>query len=392
MRLTVLVFALGSAASLSRADVRVVEEIIAKVNGDIITRSDIERNRQILEMELRQQGTSSEKLQQTLKEKASDALRDQIDQLLLIQRGKDLNINVDPEVTKQLAEIQVQSKITDPDKFHEYIREQSGMSFEDFKAQLKNQFLTRRVIGQEVGARISVPKSEIGKYYNEHKNEFVRQEQVFLREIVIATDGKTPEQLAAADKKAKELLARARKGEKFAELARDNSDAESAKNWGDIGAFKRGDLDKKIADIVFSQKRGYVSDIIRVPSGFMILKVEDRHEAGLAPLEDAENEIMERLYVPRMQPRVREFLTKLRRDAFLEIREGYIDSGAAPGKDTAWQDPAQLKPETTTKEEVAARKRKRFLGVIPHGHRGLQPKPKVESTMPAPAAPAPPAK
>src|SRR6266478_8182208 len=97
--------------------------------------------------------------------------------------------------------------------------------------------------------------------------------------------------------------------------------------------------------------------------------------------------ITEKLFVPRMQPRIREFLTKLREQAFLEIREGYVDSGAAPGKDTGWKDPAQLRPETTTKEEVAARKRKRLLGVIPR--KSAPTKPKEDTLTPPPPAPAP---
>jgi peptidyl-prolyl cis-trans isomerase SurA len=94
--------------------------------------------------------------------------------------------------------------------------------------------------------------------------------------------------------------------------------------------------------------------------------VEERFKAGQAPFEEVENEVMEKLYMPRMQPAVREYLTKLRQEAFLEIKPGYVDSDAAPGKNTAWTDPAQLKPETTTKEEVANRKRKkRVLGMVP---------------------------
>src|SRR5690349_4351412 len=151
-----VVLTAASIAIAAAADVHVLEEIVAKVNGDIITRGEIERTRQQLAVELRQQGVSGAKLQQELKDREKDALRDQIDQLLLVQRGKDLNINVDTEVTKRLAEIQIQSKITDPDKFHDFIREQSGMPFEDFKSQMKNQILTQRVIGQEVGSRMNV--------------------------------------------------------------------------------------------------------------------------------------------------------------------------------------------------------------------------------------------
>ena len=367
------------------ADVKVVEEIVAKVNGDIITRGEIERTRAQLAAELRQQGLTGTRLQQELKDREKDALRDQIDQLLLVQHGKDMNVNVDPDVTRRLAEIQRQSGITDPDKFHDYIREQTGMAFEDFKSQMKNQILTQRVVGQEISSRISVPEAEKRKYYDEHKGEFVRQEMVFLRQILISTEGKTPEQVAAAEKKSKDLVARARKGEKFGDLARDNSDdPETSKNFGELPPFKRGDLRKEIEDVVFKQKKGYVTDPIKVPNGFLILRVEDRYEAGQASYDEVESEISERLAMPKMQPKVRDYLTHLRMDAFLEIKEGYIDSGAAPGKSTEWVDPATLKPETTTKEEVAARKKKKLLFIIPRpGH---------QAPAAAPAAAAPPAR
>jgi len=207
---------------------------------------------------------------------------------------------------------------------------------------------------------------KLEKYYEEHKKDFVREEQVFLREILISVEGKTPDQVAQAEKRAKELVARARKGEKFGELAKQYSDAETKENFGELPAYKRGQLRKEIEDVVFKEKKGYVTDPIRMPNGFEILKIEERYSAGQAPLEEVENEITEKLYMVRMEPKVRELLTKLREDAFLEIKPGYVDSGAAPNKDTAWKDPAQLKPETTTKEEVAARKhKKKLLWVVP---------------------------
>ena len=384
----VVLCALAS-ASFAASNVKVVEEIVAKVNGDIITRTDIERSRQQIEGELKQKGVSGPALDKALKDGGRDSLRNQIDQLLLVQKGKDLNINVDAEVTKQLGKMQLESKITDPDKFHDFIREQTGMQFEDFKAQIKNSILTQRVIGQEVASRINIPHSDIEKYYEEHKKEFVREEQVYLREILISTEGKTPDQIAAAEKKAKDLVARARKGEKFGELAKQNSDAQTAQNFGELPAYKRGQLRKEIEDVVFKQPKGYVTDPVRMANGFEILKVEERYEAGQAPLADVENEIMERLYSPRMEPKVRDYLTKLREDAFLEIRTGYEDSGAAAGKDTAWKDPAQLKPETTTKEEVAARKhRKRLLWVVPIPGTAKSQKVETAKEKPADTAPA----
>jgi peptidyl-prolyl cis-trans isomerase SurA len=400
-RLILLLAASISAAAA--ADVRTVEEIVAKVNNDIITHGELTRTRMEIESELRLQGLNGAKLNQALQEKSADALRDQIDQLLLVQKAKDLNINVDSEISKRLAAMQVQSKIVDEDKFHDFIREQMGMPFEDFKQQAKNQILTQRVISEEVGSHIAIPESEKRKYYDEHKGDFVRDEQVFLRQIVISTEGKTPDQVAAAERKAKDLVARARKGEKFADLAATNSDdLETARVGGELPGYKRDQLTKALADIVFKQKKGYVTDPIRGPSGFAIFQIMDRYEKGQATYEEVENEINERMIMPQMSAKVRAYLTKLRLEAFLEIKPGYVDSGAAPGKDTSWKDVAQLKPQTVTKEEVAAhRRRKRLFFAIPIPGTGdkpvaksspaAQPAQPVTATAAPPSAPAQPA-
>jgi len=352
-----------------------VEEIAAKVNGDIITRGELEKKRLEIEAEARRQGLSGTRLTETVNQYAANSLRDEIDQLLLVQKAKDLNINVDTEVTRRLAEIQLQQKaqhpeITDPDKFQAFIRDQTGMPFEDFKQRMKNEMLTQRVIQQEVMRNVPISESEMQKYYEEHKADFVNKEaQVFLSQIVISVDGKTPEQLAAAEKKAKDVSARAKKGEKFSDLARDFSDdMETSRNGGYVGSMPRGMLDKSIEDVVFKERKGFVSDPIRFRQAFLILKVEDRIEAGQASYEQVKEKIQDILIQPKVEPKARAFLSRLREDAFLEIKEGYVDSGAVPGKDTRWKDVLALKPQTTTKEEVAARRKRHILWVIPGGY------------------------
>jgi peptidyl-prolyl cis-trans isomerase SurA len=348
------------------AEIGVVEEIIAKVNGDIITRSEIERSRQQLEAELKQRGVSASELASTVAEKEKDLLRERIDQLLLVQKGKELNISVEQEVSKYIAELQTTSGIADPDKFQQWVRENTGQPYEDYRSEVRNGFLTQRTVRQEVGGRINIPRAELQKYYDEHKSEFMRQDMVFLREILISTEGKDDAGIAAADKKARDLSARAKKGEKFHELARQHSDSVTKNQYGELGGFTRGQLNKQIEDIVFGQERGFVSDPIRVANGFLILRLEEKHKAGQASFEEVENEIVEKLYMGRFQPQVRDYLTKLRYEAFLEIKPGYTDTGAAPDKNTAWTDPAQLKPETVTKEEVAAQtRRRRLLWMVP---------------------------
>jgi len=377
LRFVVLIAAALSFAAA--ADVRVVEEIAAKVNGEIVTRGELDALRAEMENEARQQGIPAAQIAQMVNETMRNALRDKIDVLLLVQKGKDDNISVDADVTKDLARMQVREKISDPDKFAQWIREQYGVSIEEFKQREKDQAMAQRVISEEVGARIFVPEEDRKKYYEDHPDQFVRKEQVFLSQILLSTDSKTEEQAAAAEAKAKDLVKRARGGEKFGDLAGANSDdAATARNSGNAGSFTREVLRKEVADIVFTQKKGYVTDPIKIdsPPGFLILRVDDRYEAGQASYDEVKDQIQSILAEPKMGPKVREFLTKLRQNAFLQIREGYTDSGAAPGKDTTWREAAQIKPQTTTKAEVAALQKKKFLGLIPYG--------RVGPTKPAP--------
>ena len=348
------------------ADTLVIEQIIAKVNGEIITKSEIDRTKRQLEEELKKRFAKEPTLPQMLAEKDRESLRDRIDQLLLQQKGKELTINVDSEVSKNLADIQRRSKISDPEEFQKFVREQTGQSFEDYKAEMKNGIVTRRVIGQEVSSRVNIPKTEVRKFYDENKDKFQREERIFLREIFLGTDGKDAAQQAAAEKKAKDLVARAKKGEKFPDLARDNSDAPSAEQDGELPPAKKGELDPKLEELVWSKERSFVTEPFKRPNGWLILKVDEHHKSGLAEFEEVENEIAGYLQNEKMQPELRKYLTKLREDAFLEIREGFVDVSAAPNKSTKWTDPAQLKPETVTKEEVASRIRhKRMLWAIP---------------------------
>lgn len=353
-------------SSLVAADVMTVEEIIAKVNGDIVTRGEIERTKRQVEEMLKTRKVAGADAERVREEAMKNALRDRIDALLLVNRGKELNINVDGEVSKYVADLMKQTKEVDPDKFAAIVRQQTGQSFEDWKNDTKNNMLTQRVIGQEVNRKINVSKGEIAKFYEENKDKFMRKDQVFLRELFLTTAGKTPAEQAAIEKKAKDLVARARKNERFADLVRDNSEADSAQSGGDIGGYEQGQLDPVLEKLVWEQAKGYVSDPVKRPNGWLILRVEERFKAGQATLEEVEGDIRDRMYSERMQPEIRKYLTELRTNAFLEIREGWIDSAPAPGKSTAWSEPASLKPETVTKAELEARtRRRRLLWALP---------------------------
>ena len=143
-----------------------------------------------MEADLKQQNLNAARLDEALKTYSSNLLRERVDKLLLQQKGKELNLNVDTDVNKQLADIQKRAAagnpaLADPEKFQQFVREQTGMPYEDYKGDLKNGLLTQRVIREEVGRRVTVKQEELRTYYDEHKDEFEREERVFLREIFV---------------------------------------------------------------------------------------------------------------------------------------------------------------------------------------------------------------
>jgi peptidyl-prolyl cis-trans isomerase SurA len=358
--------------SLSPADT-VVEEIIARVNNEIITRTEYVRSRDQLKQELQQQDSAT--ADRAFAEKQRDVLRDLIDQQLLLQKGKDLGITGDTELIKKLDEMRKQMNLGSMEEL-EKAAEAQGASYEDFKQNLRNQIITQRVIGQEVGSKLAMNKDDVKKFYDQHRAEMERPEEVRLAEILIAlktpakpavgTDGKpeppsqaeTEAALAAAQAKAQDLLDQVRKGTKFADLAKKYSDGPSAKDGGDLGSpFKRGTLSKELEDKVFALKDGEVTDVVRTKQGFVFLQVTEHQAAGIPTLKEVEPRIQDALYMQKLQPALRAFLTTLREEAFIDYKNGYIDSGASA---------KQTKPVETTAKETNAKKlkKKKKLGVF----------------------------
>jgi peptidyl-prolyl cis-trans isomerase SurA len=332
MRLTraiafILLFSSGLAAQDKKA--KVVEEIVVRVNNEIITTSDLLRSRSTLAEEIRQDcpTCTDVQIQAALKDKQQNLLRDLIDQSLLVQKGKDLNINVEPDVIKQLDRIRQQNKLADMEALEDELRK-AGINYEDYKGSIRNNILTQEVIRREVSSRILVGKDEVNKYYQEHKSEFIRPEMVYLREFFLSTDKKTEEEIPKVEEKAKGYLARIRKGEDFEELTRHYSEGTTAKQGGSLGGYQRGQLAKEIEELVFKMKRGEMTEVIRTKTGFLVLKVEERFEAGQQPVEKVEPEIMNRLYAQKTEPQLRAYLAVLREESYLVVKPGYVDTAA----------------------------------------------------------------
>src|SRR6266852_6232868 len=307
------------------ANAKTVEEIIARVNNEIITRSELEKARASAEDDARQecQGKCTpEQLRTDIDDRQKNTLRDLIDQSLLIQRGKDMGVNVEPEVIKRLDQLRQQNKIDSMEDLEKAVTAQ-GSNWEDFKNNIRNGILTQRVIGSEVGSHITIGKGEVEKYYNEHKKEFVRPEQVALREIEVSTEGKKDEELPELKKKAETALKRVKDGEDFGEIAKRFSDSSTAKQGGFLGVYKRGELSKALEDIVFKMKKNELTDVMDTKQGYLVLQVLERYEAGEQPLAKVENEIMDHLYSQRMEPAMRNYLKTLREQSYVVIKPGY---------------------------------------------------------------------
>src|SRR6202790_1305210 len=218
----------------------VVEEIVARVNNEIITREDLEKARASLEGEVRDAcpRCTPEQVRDEAAAKDKDLLRDLIDQSLLTQRAKDDGINVDADVVKRLDAIRQQYKLPTMEALEAEVTK-SGQDFEDFKGQLRDQLLTQELIRKEVGSKIIVSHEDIVKYYDEHKREFVRPETVVLREIFVSTEGKPDADLPALRKKADNLRDRVlTKGDDFGDMAKHYSDSSTAERSGELGTFE----------------------------------------------------------------------------------------------------------------------------------------------------------
>ena len=308
-----------------RVEGKVVEEIIARVNNEIITRSELDKARSQAEEDAQQDcrgRCTPEQLQVAVEDRQKFALRDLIDQSLLSQRGKDMSISVEPDVVKQLDQIRQQNKLKDMDDLEKAVTSQ-GLNWDDFKNNFRNRLLTQEVIRREVGSHITIGHDDTMKYYEEHKKEFERPEQVALQAIEMKTEGKKESEIPDVKAKMQKLRDRVKDGEDFGELAKRFSDGSTAQQSGYLGVYKRGELSKELEDMVFKMKKNEMTEVVETKQGFLLLRVLERYEEGVQPFNKVENEIMDHLYNERMEPALREYLKTLREQSYVVIKPGY---------------------------------------------------------------------
>ncbi len=348
----------------------VVEDIVARVNDDIVTTVDYQEALANAPQEAQDecQGCSAEQLAAAKVEVQKNVLRDLIDQALLVQRAKDLGITVETDVVKELDRIRQENNknnsLPDLESLEKEIESQ-GINYDDFKNKIRDHILVQEVIRREVQSKINLDHAKVVEYYNQHKAEFESPEMVYLREIFVSTKDKPEADVAKLKQKAEDLRQRvAVNGDDFGGLAKHFSDGSTAKEGGELGSFQPGALDHAY-DMVFKLNRNEMTPVIRIPDGFVILQVQERYEAGLQPLEKVEGQIENRLQAQMMEPRVREYLNTLRQDSYVIVHPGYVDS-AAVSTNTSIVEEA---PEAPKKEQQQAsaqntQKKKKFLKIF----------------------------
>jgi peptidyl-prolyl cis-trans isomerase SurA len=222
-----------------------------------------------------------------------------------------------------------------------------GVSFEDFKANIRNSIITQEVMRQEVGRRIQFTPGEVERFFEEHKQDYVQPESVRLSEILISTGTPAPSsiapegvqpgdpaKLAAAKAKADDIEAKLHAGGDFAQLAKSFSDGPTAASGGDLGQFRRGSLAKVLEEKTFALNSGEYTQPIRTKQGYVILDVVQHIHGGVPAFKDVEPQVEEAYYTTRMEPAIRDYLTKMRIDAYIEIKPGYSDTGASAKQTT----------------------------------------------------------
>jgi peptidyl-prolyl cis-trans isomerase SurA len=307
-----------------------IEQIAARVNGDIILKSDIDREVDLMRYEKMQQGLDPAQAARELEADSKDVLRNLIDKALLNQIAKEAGLSVELDVQKTMEELRVDKKFATMEDLEKAIIKDYG-DVDEFKNDIRTKFLTQQVIDHEVIGRIIITQEEMRKYYDANQKEFDKPAGVRVAEITVLVDRRLPDQVATQRKKAEEALAAVKKGDNFAEVAEKFSEVSTAEKGGDIG-FIAGDLKEQVNEDVAKALEGLQknqnTDIVEFNDAFTIFKITDKHNGGVLSYELAQNFIWNTLMSKIAPEKIRDYLKKLREDGFVDVKPPFVDTGA----------------------------------------------------------------
>jgi parvulin-like peptidyl-prolyl isomerase len=315
MRKKIPVFALlGLAVFLAPAVGQVVEEIVAVVNDDVITLSQYKEQFDATVQQLRSalQGEEYEKQYQMLK---NEMLNMMITDLLLMQQAKEKNLNVSDQVKMAVDNIKKENNIESDDDLKRGLQQQ-GLDYAQWVKQLEDNMLRQATIYSEVDRTIVLDDSEIVGYYKLHPEEFTEPEEYHVRAIYLSTEGKAPEALEEARKL---ISGKVKAGEPFNALAKEYSDGPAKEAEGDLGRFRKGELDKALEQSAAKLKAGETSDWVQTKNGWYILKLEEKKDSRLRTFEEVKKEVEEKLYSEKKQKKLEDYLKTLKEKSYIKI-------------------------------------------------------------------------
>lgn len=330
-------FVLASATAARAQEPELVNEIVARVNSDIITRADyLNALRDFKEQLVREMAGKPEAQINAEYERLKPTILDfMIENVLLEQKAKELNIDVEAEVNQRMKEIATENGLPNVLAFENELKKQ-GVDPESARAQIRKGLQQQYVIQREVLSPIFQRLNDKDRrdFYEKHKDEVFRTPgEVTISEIFLPLEGHTADEV---DQRAKRLVAELRAGKGFAEAAQENSPASRASRAqkGKLGTFKQGELKEDINAAISTLKPGEVTEPIRLQDGFQIIRLDDRKPATLRAFEDADvqNAIGRAATMERAEEARKKYMKKLREDAFLEIAPGYVTAQAKPDK------------------------------------------------------------
>jgi parvulin-like peptidyl-prolyl isomerase len=321
---------LFTAAGLAAQKGEVLEQVLVKVNGDIITKTELEQ-RQITALRQRdpnfRPGTDAE-LQKALVEITPDVIVNAIDEMLLVQRGRELGYSLTTERFNSIVEnIKKENKIENDEQFQAALK-QENLTLDDLRRQIERQMLISQVQQVEVAGKIAVSEEEIKKYFAENRDTFTTQPQLTLREILVSvpsTDkGVNVAEDDAARAKAEEIRKRLEAGEPFAKLASELSDSGSKANGGLICPIARTDLSPELLKEIDPLKVGEMTRVLRTTRGYQIIELESRTEQKVKTLDEARAEIADRLAGNKQRGHMLNYLKQLRAQAIIDWKNDEI--------------------------------------------------------------------
>jgi peptidyl-prolyl cis-trans isomerase SurA len=305
----------------------ILEQVLVKVNGDMITKSEFEL-RQIQELRNRPNlanvSPTSPELQKAITEITPDLILNAVDTLLMVQRGRELGYAMGDDQFKSVLEnIKKENKIDTDEKFQQALKE-SGMTLPELRTEIERNMIVQRVQQADVMEKISVTEEESHTYYDAHKSEFTTPAELTLREIFIEVPQDDRGVNVAADDaardKASSIRNRALAGEPFARLAAEVSSAPSKANGGLVGPIKEEELAPALQKIIAAMKIGDISDVMRVPRGYQVLRLESRSETRTRSFDDARDDISRRVADQKMRGELMKYLERLRGEATIVWR------------------------------------------------------------------------